>query len=443
MTQQALFEDERILKLKVVESGFDVLNNEDFDDKKDIQGLAHSPNKETNSKIGVTKEEFEEQAKKCYGVSQVEWYEEKKLRTEVMDKEFILRDDLRKWVFEEDKEGRYRERIMKLIKEMGIENWFKKMGYPTNEDSVWKNRYIGSITTLGEECKGHQSNGTEGKFDFENQAYYLWENYLPENMWNDDELKEEYKEGTQEYAKRQAEERADKKKWAKKEKAKERSITDEYLKSQKEFADNPFKISKQGELFKNDTEIKTKEDVEKEEEQRKQEELCVVCGKEKRTWDINERDKCMNCLKEFFYNEFDKAGLDKTGFREGKEIYTFYSHTTKLETLNTDLVEVAQGTMMSNEIFPYTIYIYDEFGTHTNTLGITKEFGEHLIKKYDLKKELYQSDMFVWRNKNIKSDEKGKELAELDKEIAEKRIEMNNLLIKKVKILKEKKNGAI
>jgi hypothetical protein len=74
MKQQALFED-RVLKLKVVDSGFDVLNTEDFKDDKDIQRILHLPNKETNEKIGVNKKEFEEKVKKCYGIDKVEWIE--------------------------------------------------------------------------------------------------------------------------------------------------------------------------------------------------------------------------------------------------------------------------------------------------------------------------------------------------------------------------------
>jgi len=70
--QNTLFENEKVLKLQEVESGFDVLNSGDFDKDVPIK-LAHSPSKATNEKIGQTKEEFEAYAKKCYGVRKVEW----------------------------------------------------------------------------------------------------------------------------------------------------------------------------------------------------------------------------------------------------------------------------------------------------------------------------------------------------------------------------------
>jgi hypothetical protein len=70
--QELLFEKEGTLVLNEVESGFDVVNYNDFKGK-DIQRLAHMPNKKTNEKIGVTKEEFEAQVKKCYGIKNIEW----------------------------------------------------------------------------------------------------------------------------------------------------------------------------------------------------------------------------------------------------------------------------------------------------------------------------------------------------------------------------------
>ena len=94
----------------------------------------------------------------------------------VIDETFILRDDLRDWLFVEDSNGsRYRERIWDKIKEIGVENWFKKKGFPTTPESVWLNRYTKDTTTLKEECKSNIK-GDEG---LENQGYLLWENWLP------------------------------------------------------------------------------------------------------------------------------------------------------------------------------------------------------------------------------------------------------------------------
>jgi hypothetical protein len=233
MAQNLLF-DERVLKLQEVESGFNVINIDDF--KDNVQRLGHSPNKITNETIGVTKEEFEAEVKKCYNVNKVEWVnlkneqgefklnnvlikykftaegscpnhlefdsdkvpnlisetgyrseffnfgelenysnvpeiikdycKDKKLpkpifkdkegneiivKDEVIDENFILKEDLRDWVFKEDSDGnRYRERIIDVIERIGVEKWFKLKGYPTDEKSVWKNRYGGGLRTLGE-----------------------------------------------------------------------------------------------------------------------------------------------------------------------------------------------------------------------------------------------------------------------------------------------------
>ena len=64
-----------VVKCQVVDSGFDVINADDFKDKKDISRISHYPNKETNENIGVTKEEFEKGVKEGYKVDKVEWVE--------------------------------------------------------------------------------------------------------------------------------------------------------------------------------------------------------------------------------------------------------------------------------------------------------------------------------------------------------------------------------
>ena len=111
----------------------------------------------------------------------------------IIDKQFVLDtdlDDLRDLRFKEDSEGkRYRERIIERIEEIGVEEWFKARGLPTDPNSVWVNRYCKGETTLGDEIYN------DGRWSgFENQAYYLWENYLPIEMWTDKDLHKEYKE---------------------------------------------------------------------------------------------------------------------------------------------------------------------------------------------------------------------------------------------------------
>jgi hypothetical protein len=85
---------------------------------------------------------------------------------------------LREWTDKEDSnEVRYRERIIKVIEEIGVENWFKLKGYPTDDKSIWKNRYTGDLTTLGEEIHEYDNEFRTGTF--EERCYYLWENWLP------------------------------------------------------------------------------------------------------------------------------------------------------------------------------------------------------------------------------------------------------------------------
>jgi hypothetical protein len=123
----------------------------------------------------------------------------------------IMRDDLRDFIFKEDEISRYRERIIDKIRQFGIEKWFKAKGYPTNPESVWKNRYTGEATTLNEQCSKY-----EHFKGIEEQGYYLWENYLPEAIWNDKDLMLSYKVGTKEYYDRMKEYEIRDKKYKKK-----------------------------------------------------------------------------------------------------------------------------------------------------------------------------------------------------------------------------------
>ena len=73
------------------------------------------------------------------------------VKDQIINEDFVMNDDLRDWTFKEDNKGRYRERIIEVIEKIGVEKWFKLKKYPTNDDSVWKNRYTGTLITLGEE----------------------------------------------------------------------------------------------------------------------------------------------------------------------------------------------------------------------------------------------------------------------------------------------------
>ena len=68
-----------------------------------------------------------------------------------ISKEFVTETDLdilRDLLMQEDLNGRYGERIMDSIHQVGVENWFKLKGLPINPDSKWKNRYTAYVTTL-------------------------------------------------------------------------------------------------------------------------------------------------------------------------------------------------------------------------------------------------------------------------------------------------------
>jgi len=113
-----------------------------------------------------------------------------------IDDDFIFKKDLRKWLFKEDENGiRYRERIQDKIEEFGVKKWFIKMGYPTEMDSIWKNRYTGDKTTLKEDIMQYayarESNKRSEDSMFEDRAFYLWENWLPIGLWVNDDLKNE------------------------------------------------------------------------------------------------------------------------------------------------------------------------------------------------------------------------------------------------------------
>ena len=147
----------------------------------------------------------------------------------VIDLDFLKehKDNLKEWIFKEDIKGRLREKIWDKIKDYGIEKWFKLMKFPIEEDSIWKNRYTGHETTLGEEIskynhydyveKQHNRVGT-----IETKGFTLWESWLPIKVWDDEHLMDEYKVGTYAYRKKLLDKEENKKKEEKKKIAKEK-----------------------------------------------------------------------------------------------------------------------------------------------------------------------------------------------------------------------------
>jgi hypothetical protein len=101
--------------------------------------------------------------------------------TDVLDPNGVLIDltyvltkplpEIRRILFKEYGEyHRYRELIFDLIEEYGLAKWFEARGLKPN--GVWKNRYTGE------------------EFDFDELDFkiYTWENYLPVELWTDEEV---------------------------------------------------------------------------------------------------------------------------------------------------------------------------------------------------------------------------------------------------------------
>jgi len=164
------------------------------------------------------------------------------------------------------------------------------------------------------------------------------------------------------------------------------------------------------------------------------------CGKEI-VWDINYRGCCEECLRNKYYEEFKKAGLDEKGFKCLKTskgyVFTFYSHTTGLTNTNEERVlRVSEFSINQNSIFPYTIWLCNEYGLHEHTLGITKEFGEFLIKELKLVKQV-EGSITYWLNPKIKQDKLNQEIALVKQAISKKRLELLELIKKLHKLQNE------
>jgi hypothetical protein len=196
------------------------------------------------------------------------------------------------------------------------------------------------------------------------------------------------------------------------------------LKEEKKKADLFEKIMKEN--------IKLKEKLEKLKPKKKEipqpyipskPELCA-CGKE-RIWDVNIKDKCAECNHKYFLEEFKKFGLNEMGYSAEKK--KFYSHTTGVETYNLKFIKaVIIGGCFQTATFPYTLYICDEYGIHQNTLGITKGFGDFLIKELNLVNNIEGKEEEYY-NPLIKEDKDGRKKAELKREIEKKTQELEKL----------------
>jgi hypothetical protein len=141
-------------------------------------------------------------------------------------------------------------------------------------------------------------------------------------------------------------------------------------------------------------------------EKQRVENLCAVCGKEPRIWDINIRDRCEGCNKNYFLSEFSKCNLDENGFKVWGDIFVFYSHTTgKEEVKRTNILRVFYG-YLATSTFPYCVQTCDDDKVFKNCLGITKEFAEFLIKELKLQRNQELDGRngeldFTWINRSI------------------------------------------
>jgi len=304
---------------------------------------------------------------------------------EIINKSFIMKDDLRDWIFKEDKKGnRYRERIWELIEKIGDEEWFKLKGYPINSDSVWKNRYTGSLSKLGEESG----------------LYLLWENNLPIDVWNDKDLFAEYKKGTKEFYEKKEQENADDKKYNRKSKKQTLLFGEKVIPEEKET---------QEQVIKSD-------------------EVCVVCKKKEKSWSCVDEVKhmCDDCKNKHYEEVFKDLNLPN-GFKDLGESYKFYSFTTGAEEVRKDRILSVLGGKQS-------IQTCDEFGCFLNCFGVTEDFCNYLIKELKLVKTIDGEKQQIefngvevhtsWRNQKIKQDETSKKIAELKKELSVQKKEM-------------------
>jgi hypothetical protein len=133
---------------------------------------------------------------------------------------------------------------------------------------------------------------------------------------------------------------------------------------------------------------------------------------------------------------FEKLDLPN-GFKDLKDSYRFYSFTTEVEEVKKDRILAVLGDKNKDRI-----QTCDEFGCFEHCFGVTEEFCNHLIKQLKLVKTLDGTEEqrkvnglefhTEWRNPKIKQDDKAKEIAELKKELAIKKVEMMNT-IKKIR----------
>lgn len=171
-------------------------------------------------------------------------------------------------------------------------------------------------------------------------------------------------------------------------------------------------------LFKENKEVRTTEDIEKDKEESRLLRLCCVCKKEERTFRTGEgiRNMCDGCAEKYLNEIFKNCDIPN-GFRDEGDKYIFYSMTTGAEEVGKDNVL----TILEKD----RIQTCDKFGCFENCYGITEEFADYVIK--DLK--LVEKDG-TWENKKIIPNEKEKKINELKKELAIKRVDMMETLKK-------------
>jgi len=115
---------------------------------------------------------------------------------------------------------------------------------------------------------------------------------------------------------------------------------------------------------------------------------------------------------------------------EGKRCFKFWTHLEKTDKVTEDCIFGVHNAGTSKHL-PYCVMICDKYGQHAHTYGISKAFGDFLIRELKLIK--IEDDGFVkWDNPNCIEKKESDKLV-LEKEISECSAKLKELLKKKYK----------
>jgi len=110
-----------------------------------------------------------------------------------------------------------------------------------------------------------------------------------------------------------------------------------------------------------------------------------------------------------------KAGFTSLGFYLKNNKLYFWTHCEKQECFFKEIEGIVQYSDKPYGLV-YGLVLYDEYGQHTHTWMITKDFGDWLIKELNMKKEkdYWKNPNFVMGNPiELEIKKKSEELKEL------------------------------